>query len=371
MDTSLLSSKSQCDRVHVTLGIRSYSIIIGPGAMEEVVLADHIFGRRLMVVTNEIVDRLYFENIARNFKEFQVDKVVLPDGEKIKTLDGLNVILSALLERGHDRTTTVVALGGGVIGDIAGFAAAVYQRGIDYLQIPTTMLAQVDSAVGGKTGVNHALGKNMIGAFHQPSIVIADTMTLKTLPKREFAAGLSEVIKYGLIADRCFFDWVEKNLDGLLTHDSNLLTYAIRVSCQIKSSIVSQDETEQGHRAILNFGHTFGHAIETFLQYRDWVHGEAIAVGMLMAMKLSVLLGSISETDFDRLKVMLERCGLPTSPPILMTVEDFNLIMMRDKKVIDGQLRLVILHTLGLATVSTEYGDSNLQKVLSLHCTAQ
>ena len=371
MHTSLSSSESKCCRVCVSLGIRSYSIIIGPNAMEEAVIADHIFGHRLMVVTNEIVERLYFETVVQNFKDFQVDKIVLPDGENIKTLEGLNVILSALLKGRHDRTTTLVALGGGVIGDVAGFAAAVYQRGINFLQVPTTLLAQVDSAVGGKTGVNHALGKNMIGAFHQPSIVISDTMTLKTLPKREFAAGLSEVIKYGLIADKCFFDWIEDNLDGLLSHDSNLLTYAIRVSCQIKASIVSQDETEQGHRAILNFGHTFGHAIETFLQYRDWVHGEAISVGMLMAMRLSVLLGGISETDFERLKVMLKRCGLPTSPPRLMTVQDFNLNMMRDKKVMGGQLRLVILETFGLATVTAEYGASNLQKVLTINCVAQ
>ncbi len=370
MHTSLSSSESQCCKVHVSLGIRSYSIIIGPDAMEEVVFADYVLGRRVMIVTNEIVERLYFEKVVQNFREFQVNKIVLPDGEKIKTLDGLNIILSALLEEGHDRTTTLVALGGGVIGDVAGFAAAVYQRGIGFVQIPTTLLAQVDSSVGGKTGVNHALGKNMIGAFHQPSIVISDTTTLRTLPKREFAAGLSEVIKYGLIADRDFFNWIEENLDGLLGYDLNLLAYAVRVSCQIKASIVSQDETEQGHRAILNFGHTFGHAIETFLKYRDWVHGEAISVGMLMAMRLSVLLGGISETDFDRLKVMLERCGLPTSPPLSMTIQDFNLIMTRDKKVIDGQLRLIILEAFGLATVSTEYGDSNLQKVLSFHCAS-
>ena len=355
-------------RVNVCLGERRYSVHIGPGAADSLKLTDYVHGKRLLIVTNETVAPLYLDAIGRWFPDVEVDSVVLPDGERYKNLEGLDIIFSHLLKGGHDRKTTLVALGGGVIGDMTGFAAASYQRGVPFIQIPTSLLAQVDSSVGGKTGVNHTLGKNMIGAFYQPRVVIVDTDTLDTLPEREFRAGLAEVIKYGLIADLRFFDWLEAHLDDILQRDEEALTYAIQRSCQIKAEIVAADETEQGRRAILNFGHTFGHAIETFLHYRQWVHGEAISAGMLMALRLSVTGGTISPAEVNRIKSVFERCGLPTQPPAHMEADDFKRLMLRDKKALDGQMRLVTLQSLGNARVDTQFGETHLNAVLSEAC---
>jgi 3-dehydroquinate synthase len=298
----------------------------------------------------------------------QVDTVILQDGERYKNLETLNEIFTQLIDSQHDRKTTLIALGGGVVGDMTGFAAASYQRGVPFVQVPTTLLAQVDSSVGGKTAVNHSLGKNMIGAFYQPRAVIIDTDTLSTLPDREFRAGLAEVIKYGLIADRDFFTWLEDNQQALLTRDAEALAYAIQRSCINKAEVVSADETEQGIRAILNLGHTFGHAIETFQQYRDWLHGEAVAAGMVMAAHLSLLAGKISAQDLQRTTDLIAACGLPVQPPPNMTADDFLNLMVRDKKVLDGQLRLVLLNSIGSATVSADFESKWLQQVLTDSC---
>jgi 3-dehydroquinate synthase len=289
---------------------------------------------------------------------------VLPDGEKYKTLDTLNTIFDALLTKKHNRTTTLVALGGGVIGDMTGFAAACYQRGVDFIQIPTTLLAQVDSSVGGKTAVNHPGGKNMIGAFYQPQCVVADTRTLNTLPDRELRAGLAEVIKYGLIADIDFFAWLERNIELLISRDAAALAYAIERSCENKAKVVSKDEREGGIRAILNFGHTFGHAIETFQSYRDWLHGEAIAAGMVMAAELSCLMGWISAEDVSRARNLIARSGLPITAPEAMTVDDFLELMSVDKKVLDGSLRLVLLKSIGEAVVTSSFDHKLLVQLL-------
>jgi 3-dehydroquinate synthase len=285
--------------------------------------------------------------------------VILPDGESFKTLDTLNLIFDALLEMRHNRTTTLIALGGGVIGDMTGFAAASYQRGVDFIQIPTTLLSQVDSSVGGKTGVNHPRGKNMIGAFYQPKAVLADTDVLKTLPKRELAAGLAEVIKYGLIYDVEFLAWLEQNIDGLNACDPELLAYAIKRSCEIKAEVVAQDERESGIRAILNLGHTFGHAIETEQGYGNWLHGEAVGAGMWMAADLSHRLGWISAGDLARTETLLRRANLPVRAPEDMSPERFIELMSLDKKVLDGRIRLVLLKQLGEAVV-TDSADPDL-----------
>jgi 3-dehydroquinate synthase len=298
----------------------------------------------------------------------QVDTVILQDGERYKTLETLNEIFTQLIQCQHDRKTTLIALGGGVVGDMTGFAAASYQRGVPFIQVPTTLLAQVDSSVGGKTAVNHSLGKNMIGAFYQPRAVIIDTNTLSTLPDREFRAGLAEVIKYGLIADPAFFTWLEQQKQALLARDAEALAYAIQRSCINKAEVVSADETEQGIRAILNLGHTFGHAIETFQQYKDWLHGEAVAAGMHMAANLSLLAGKISADDLQRITALLADCGLPVQPPSDMTADDFLNLMVRDKKVLDGQLRLVLLNSIGNATVSADFESKWLHQTLADTC---
>ncbi|MDA9347848.1 3-dehydroquinate synthase [Porticoccaceae bacterium] len=361
---------SKSTQVQVSLGDRSYPIFIGSDEIRRADIASYISGKKVLIVTNETIAPLYLESLKRQLTDKQVDSVILADGEQYKNLGTLNLIFDQLIGNHHDRKTTLIALGGGVVGDMTGFAAACYQRGVPFIQIPTTLLAQVDSSVGGKTAVNHAMGKNMIGAFYQPQAVIIDTDTLSTLPDREFYAGLAEVIKYGLIADADFFRWLESNVDLLLQRDKQALAYAIELSCVCKARIVAEDETEQGIRAILNLGHTFGHAIETFQNYKQWIHGEAVAAGMVMAAQLSVISGDLPEADLQRTKALLQHCSLPVAPPADMTAEDFTQLMLRDKKVLDGQLRLVLLKCLGEACVTDQFAVDHLNQVLIKACTA-
>lgn len=356
--------------LNVELGDRSYPINIGEGALQksELLLA-YIKGRQVCVVTNETIAPLYLSSVLALLPDtVTVNTVVLPDGEAYKTLDQLNDIYDCLLENRHNRTTTLIALGGGVVGDMTGFAAACYQRGVDFIQVPTTLLSQVDSSVGGKTGVNHPLGKNMIGAFHQPNAVLIDPNVLTTLPARELSAGIAEIIKYGLISDYSFFEWLEKNIDKLLSCDFEASTYAIERSCINKAEVVAADEREGGIRAILNFGHTFGHAIETHQGYGNWLHGEAVAVGMLMAADLSMRQGWLTQGDVDRIKNLLVLARLPVIPPAKMTSDNFMSLMSVDKKVLDGQLRLVLLSSMGGARVTDEFAGANLQATFMKYC---
>jgi 3-dehydroquinate synthase len=349
----------------VDLGERSYPIHIGQGLLGMPdLLTRHIHGRQVMVVTNETVAPLYLDTVCRNLAGFELATQILPDGEQYKQLDTLNTVFTALLEHRFNRGCTLVALGGGVIGDITGFAAACYQRGVAFLQIPTTLLAQVDSSVGGKTGVNHALGKNMIGAFHQPGCVIIDTDTLDTLDERQLAAGLAEVIKYGLIRDAGFFGWLEDNMESLKARDKQALGHAIERSCSIKAEIVAADERESGLRALLNLGHTFGHAIETGTGYGTWLHGEAVAAGMVMAAELSARLGWLPAEALARTEMLLRRAGLPTRPPETMDATHFMALMAMDKKVIDSGLRLVLLRAVGSAVVTADFSSADLHAVL-------
>jgi len=334
----------------VDLGDRSYPIYIGPGLLRNPDLySPHIKGRQVLIVTNETVAPIYLDDVKSALAGYQIDTVILPDGEKYKDLDTLNMIFDELLERRHNRTTTLLALGGGVIGDMTGFAAATYQRGVNFIQVPTTLLSQVDSSVGGKTAVNHPLGKNMIGAFHQPQCVIADTDTLETLPLREMAAGMAEVIKYGLISDSEFYSWLQDNVAGLMSGDDESLAEAIHRSCENKANVVAQDEREGGIRAILNLGHTFGHAIEAHQGYGKWLHGEAVGAGMMMAADLSRRLGHISAQEEHDLLRLLQAAHLPVKGPSDMTCDDYISRMAVDKKVIDGALRLVLLKQIGEA----------------------
>lgn len=349
----------------VDLADRSYPIYIGRELLgDQRQLIAHIKHHQICVVTNTTVAPLYLSTLAASLNDRQVDVVELPDGESYKNLQTLNKIFDVLLENKHHRTTTLIALGGGVVGDMCGFAAACYQRGVNFIQVPTTLLSQVDSSVGGKTGVNHALGKNMIGAFYQPQAVFIDTDVLSTLPKRELAAGLAEVIKYGLICDPAFFQWLENNIQQLTALDNDALGFAIERSCQIKADIVAKDEREAGVRAWLNLGHTFGHAIETAQGYGNWLHGEAVAAGMVMAGDLSMRLGWLSQPDLNRLTDLLARAGLPTKPPA-MTKDQFLSLMATDKKVLDGQLRLVLLKAIGECVVTSEFDQNTLLQTLN------
>ncbi|HQU16836.1 MAG: 3-dehydroquinate synthase [Chromatiales bacterium 21-64-14] len=352
--------------LNVDLGTRSYPIYIGSGLLDRAEgFARHIPGRRVLVVTNETVAPLYLARLQAALAAFENDAVVLPDGEQYKTLEVLNRIFDALLERRHDRQTTLVALGGGVVGDITGFAAACYQRGVHFIQVPTTLLAQVDSSVGGKTGVNHPLGKNMIGAFHQPRCVVADTDTLGTLDDRQFRAGIAEVIKYGLVQDREFFEWLEIHMEDLLGRNAEALAFAVERSCRDKAQVVVADEREGGQRALLNLGHTFGHAIETGTGYGTWLHGEAVAAGMCMAAQLSARQGWLSTQAVERIKVLLQRAQLPTAPPPEFDAPRFRELMAVDKKVRDGQLRLVLLKAIGRAVVTERFDGLELDAVLA------
>ncbi|MBG7601993.1 MAG: 3-dehydroquinate synthase [Gammaproteobacteria bacterium] len=354
-------------RLEVDLGDRSYPIIIGPGIISTAEsYKNSIRSRQVMVVTNETVAPLYLDNVLQALRGFHVEQVILPDGEQYKTLEILNSIYDALLSSRFDRSCTLLALGGGVVGDMTGFAAASYQRGVDFVQVPTTLLSQVDSSVGGKTGVNHPLGKNMIGAFHQPRCVIADTDTLNTLPERELAAGLAEVIKYGVINDISFFEWLEANIERLLARDSEALVYAIERSCRDKAVIVAADEKEAGQRALLNLGHTFGHAIESGMGYGVWLHGEAIAAGMAMAADMSFQMGWLDADEQERIRSLLQKAHLPVDPPAEISAERFLELMSVDKKVLNGELRLVLLRGIGKAEVTADYAASALQQTVAV-----
>lgn len=351
--------------ISVDLGDRSYPIFIGEKLMSDPSLVEpYVKGKQVMIVTNETIAPLYLEQTKKLFSKFDVSEVVLPDGEQFKNLEHLNLIFDALLEDRHNRTTTLVALGGGVIGDMTGFAAASYQRGVDFIQIPTTLLSQVDSSVGGKTGVNHALGKNMIGAFHQPNCVLIDVLSLNTLPNNELSAGIAEVIKYGLICDLPFFEWLEKNMNLLLEQDIGSLIYAIETSCLNKARVVALDEREGGIRAILNLGHTFGHAIETEQGYGNWLHGEAVAAGTIMAADLSARLGWIQESDVSRIVDIMSSAHLPVNCPEGMKPDRFKALMAVDKKVLDGKLRLVLLKSMGEAITTSDFNLSDLDATL-------
>jgi 3-dehydroquinate synthase len=312
--------------------------------------------KKVLIVTNTTVGPLYLETLRRTLETagVAVGEVILPDGEQFKNWDTLNQIFDALLSSHCERGTTLIALGGGVVGDMGGFAASCYQRGMPFIQIPTTLLAQVDSSVGGKTAINHPLGKNMIGAFYQPKLVLADISTLDTLADRELKAGIAEVIKYGLIRDEPFFCWLEEHIDSLLQRDSDTLAYAIERSCQNKAEVVAADERETGERALLNLGHTFGHAIETGLGYGEWLHGEAIAAGTLMAAELSRRLGWLQSADVERIDRLFKRAGLPTHGPANLSTARYLELMQHDKKVQDGKLRLVLLHAIGKGVLSDQ-----------------
>lgn len=349
----------------VELGERSYPIHIGEGLLDRPeLLTPYIAGKQVAIVSNSTVAPLYIERLTKSLTGYNVLPIVLPDGEAFKNWETLQLIFDALLTARHDRRTTVIALGGGVIGDMAGFAAACYQRGVDFIQVPTTLLSQVDSSVGGKTGINHPLGKNMVGAFYQPNAVLIDTTSLNSLPERELSAGLAEVIKYGLICDEPFLTWLEENMDKLRGLDQAALTAAIERSCTAKAAVVGADERESGVRATLNLGHTFGHAIETQMGYGVWLHGEAVAAGTVMALEMSARLGWISEQERNRGIRLFQRAGLPVVPPEEMTPEHFLEHMAVDKKVIDGRLRLVLLSRLGEAVVTDEYPREVLQATL-------
>jgi 3-dehydroquinate synthase len=355
------------ERIDIALGERSYPILIGPGVATDATLLDeHVRARSLLIVTNTTVASLYLQPLTQALGSRRVEVVTLPDGEQWKTLDTMARIIDALIEHRLNRDAAVLALGGGVIGDMAGFAAACYQRGVDYIQLPTTLLAQVDSSVGGKTGVNHPRAKNMIGAFHQPRCVLADTRTLRSLPAREYQAGLAEVVKYGFICDVAFLDWLEANATALLERDDAAVVKAVRRSCEIKAQVVAQDEREQGLRAILNLGHTFGHAVEAASGYGVWLHGEAVAAGMAVAADMSHRLGWLDAAQRQRALRVLERFGLPTTPPRI-GAQRARELMGLDKKVLDGRIRLVLLRSLGHAVVAGDYPASVLEDVLQAH----
>lgn len=355
--------------LEVDLGTRSYPIHIGSGLLGRAdLLTPHIRGTQVLIVTNETIAPLYLKGVQQSLQGFDVDTLILPDGERYKTLETAQLVYERLLQRRMDRRCMLVALGGGVIGDLTGFVAATYQRGVDFIQIPTTLLAQVDSSVGGKTAVNHPLGKNMIGAFHQPRCVIADTDTLNTLPEREFAAGVAEVIKYGLLGDRPFHDWLEEHMAQVLAREPAALIEAIATSCRDKAAVVAADETEQGQRALLNLGHTFGHAIETHTHYETWLHGEAVATGMAMAAHMSTELGWLPAAERDAINALLNTAGLPLQPPADMTPVHFHELMAVDKKALAGKPRLVLLDAIGAARVSDDFDENALSRTLAHFC---
>ncbi|HET7831868.1 MAG TPA: 3-dehydroquinate synthase [Gallionella sp.] len=354
----------------VGLGERSYPIHIGSGLLGQAELLRPFLPRkRAAIITNTTVAPLYLEQLQQTLRQLEVSSVpvILPDGEEYKNSDTLNMIYDALLTARCERNTPLIALGGGVIGDMTGFAAATYLRGVPFIQIPTTLLAQVDSSVGGKTGINHPLGKNMIGAFYQPQLVLADTATLNTLPDNELSAGLAEVIKYGLIRDLPFLEWLEQNIDRLLARDTAALQYAIARSCQNKAEVVAADERESGERALLNLGHTFGHAIESGMGYGNWLHGEAVAAGTVMAADLSQRLGWINTDEVARVRNLFERASLPVVGPKL-GVEKYLEFMGLDKKVEGGKIRFVLLRQLGRAVVFGDVPPALLEKTL-MACT--
>ncbi|MDG2176828.1 MAG: 3-dehydroquinate synthase [Gammaproteobacteria bacterium] len=355
------------ETITVDLDDRSYPIHIGADFLSDgALIQPHIRGTQACIISNETVAPLYLKQVTEGLSGFGLDLIslVLPNGEEFKTQDTISTIYDHLLEANFSRSSTLIALGGGVVGDMVGFAAATYQRGIDFIQIPTTLLSQVDSSVGGKTGVNHPLGKNMIGAFYQPRCVLADSLTLNTLPDRELKAGLAEVVKYGLINNKEFLEWLDGNIEKILARDADALAYVIKTSCVEKATIVAQDEKEAGIRAILNFGHTFGHAIETAMGYGKWLHGEAVAVGMVMAAELSCLEGLLSSDDAGYVKKLIARCGLPVEPPQELDSDTFLALMGKDKKAEAGTIRFILLEQLGKAFVSDEVDLERLKSGL-------
>lgn len=360
--------------VNVDLGDRSYPIYIGSSLLDKPeLLQRHIKGKKVLVVTNTTVAPLYLDKVIAGIKgkgaDVIVESVILPDGEKYKDMNTLMKVFDKAIETRMDRKCTFVALGGGVIGDMCGYAAASFLRGVNFIQIPTTVMAQVDSSVGGKTGVNHPLGKNLIGAFYQPQCVLVDTDTLNTLPDRELASGIAEVIKYGLIRDAPFFEWQEKNMEALIARDAGALAYAIKRSCENKAEVVSLDEKEGGIRATLNLGHTFGHAIETGLGYGEWLHGEAVAAGMAMAADMSVRLGWIDKPLQSRILNLLEKSKLPVAPTRHLTKAMFRSTMSLDKKVADGKLKMILLKgPLGNCVFTGDFDPKALEATLAAFC---
>jgi 3-dehydroquinate synthase len=355
------------ETLRVELGSRSYPILIGQGLLgDRALFEQHLQARDLLVVSNAVVAPFYLSSLEASLTPRRVVAVILPDGESHKTLANVERILDVLVANRLGRDCAVIALGGGVVGDMAGFAAATYQRGVAFVQVPTTLLAQVDSSVGGKTGVNHPGGKNLIGAFHQPVAVMADTDTLATLPPRELRAGLAEVIKYGLICDAGFFAWLEGHIDALLAGEAAALAHVVRRSCEIKAEIVGRDEREQGDRALLNLGHTFGHAVESATGYKEWLHGEAIGAGLVMAAGMSRESGYLTADELDRVTRLVARAGLPTH--VSNVKPDAALDLMRiDKKVKAGRIRLVLLRGIGSAFVTADYGEPALRHTLATH----
>jgi 3-dehydroquinate synthase len=359
----LFQDETIMQKLTVELGNqRDYPIYIGSDLLSDAnCLLPYIQGRQVCIVTNTTVAPLYLDRVKNLLSDdYQVDVVILSDGEQYKQLDTIAQIYDCLLEKRHNRTTTLIALGGGVVGDMTGFAAATYQRGVNFIQIPTTLLAQVDSSVGGKTGVNHPRGKNMIGAFHQPRVVIIDIDVLQTLPRRELSAGIAEIIKYGLIKDSQFYAWLEANVTLLMSLNTDVVTATILKSCQSKADVVSADEKESGLRATLNFGHTFAHAIEAAQGYGRWLHGEAVATGMLIALDLSTRMGWVDVEEVARLRHLLKSANLPVTVPENMTERQFLDIMAVDKKVLNGRLRLVLLSSIGCAIVTEEASQEKI-----------
>jgi 3-dehydroquinate synthase len=351
--------------LNVELGSRSYPIYIDSGLINSTdLLSNYIHSKRVCIVTNDIVAPLYLEAFKNKLDDFIVDEIILPDGEAEKSLANFNVIMSHLLTHEHGRDTTLVALGGGVIGDINGFAAACYQRGVDFIQVPTTLLSQVDSSVGGKTAVNHPLGKNMVGAFYQPKAVFIDIDSLKTLPVREFNAGMAEVIKYGILGDNNFFLWLENNLSAIKSGDKDILAAMIEKCCQCKADIVAQDEKESGIRALLNLGHTFGHAIEAEQGYGNWLHGEAVATGMVLAAKLAVAMNLLKVSELRRIEAIILAFDLPIIAPENMGLAEFVRHMRRDKKNIAGKLRFIIPTEIGKSEMRDDVTQETLQAIL-------
>ncbi|WP_350979001.1 3-dehydroquinate synthase [Shewanella sp. AC34-MNA-CIBAN-0136] len=354
-------------QIQVQLGDRSYPIYIGQDLMNDSGLfARYLTNKKALIVSNDTIAPLYLQQIQQAMSACaRIETVILPDGEKFKDLQHLDYIFTALLEHNFARDSVLVALGGGVVGDMTGFAAACYQRGIEFIQVPTTLLSQVDSSVGGKTAVNHPLGKNMIGAFYQPKSVIIDTLCLQTLPANEFAAGMAEVIKYGIIWDADFFQWLEANVDALKSLQTDALNYAIAKCCQIKADVVAQDETEQGVRALLNLGHTFGHAIEAEMGYGVWLHGEAVSAGTVLAAQTACKLNLLDEQTVERICRLMQAFDLPITAPESMGFEQFIKHMRRDKKVLGGKIRLVLPTEIGKADVFSDVSEDLLKRVIS------
>ena len=352
-------------KINIQFDERSYPIYIGEGLISNYeLISQHILGKKVAIITNETVADIYLKTLMETVSPHkELISIILPDGESYKSKDSLDSIYAQLLQNKADREITLIALGGGVIGDITGFAAATYMRGVNFIQIPTTLLSQVDSSVGGKTGINHPLGKNMIGAFYQPKCVISDMDVMKTLPSRELSAGLAEVIKYGLIRDNKFFEWLESHIQYLMEMNPKYLIEAVQRSCENKAAVVEADEFESGIRAILNLGHTFGHAIEVAQGYGNWLHGEAVGAGMVMAAKLSQSMGWLADKDVGRIVALIKKAGLPTEPPKI-SVKKYMELMMLDKKTKDGQINLVLQKSIGDAVLTNQYDPKKLHQIL-------